>query len=253
MATIEFLQKRIEGKQKEIEKLEKKLARIRKVEAQNWADPNPYYYSERDLKWCLKDLEDAQQGLAKYQDDLQKEIEKSNSRDVEVILQFLEMWKGLVKNFYQESLPKWIEARDAYWTANHDYCEEFNRGEWRRTGDKTKLDELKKVEKSAKAKFQSFGFLDPYIIGHSEVSLDLDKIQKDLDREANCKYDFIIERTNKIVGQITDASHLGISPKGDLNGVIHGTRGTATVQTIGAGGYNIQCYHFRTLIHEWKK
>lgn len=72
----------------------------------------------------------------------------------------------------------------------------------------------------------------------------------DLEAEKNRKYDFIIERTNEIVGQITDASNLTIGAKGDLNGFILGTKGSAKVQTIGAGGYNIQCFHFRTLIHK---
>ena len=80
------------------------------------------------------------------------------------------------------------------------------------------------------------------------TNLRLDKIDKDLTEEANRKYDFIIERTNEIVGQITDASALRIGDKGDLNGFIKGTRGTAKVETIGAGGYNIQRFHFRTLI-----
>lgn len=67
--------------------------------------------------------------------------------------------------------------------------------------------------------------------------------------EADRKYDFIIERTNAIAGKITDATALKVGSKGDLNGYIIGERGRAKVQTIGAGGYNIQCFHFRTLIN----
>ena len=47
----------------------------------------------------------------------------------------------------------------------------------------------------------------------------------------------IIERTNKIVGEITDAAGLTITA-GELNGVIIGTKGKARVKTIGCGGYN---------------
>lgn len=71
---------------------------------------------------------------------------------------------------------------------------------------------------------------------------------KDLEQEKLRKYDDIIERTNDIVGKITDASELRVSPKGNLDGFISGEKGKAKVQTIGAGGYNIQCFHFRTLI-----
>lgn len=77
----------------------------------------------------------------------------------------------------------------------------------------------------------------------------MQKLAKDLSEEADRKYDFIIERTNAIVGEITDASNLRIGSKADLNGYVIGTRGIAKVQTIGAGGYNIQCFHFRTLIN----
>ena len=79
-----------------------------------------------------------------------------------------------------------------------------------------------------------------------------DKLQKELDVEADEKYDAIIERTNAICGKITDARGLWTSAKGDLDGIIIGERGVAKVQTIGAGGYNIQCFHFRTLVHEVK-
>ena len=80
-----------------------------------------------------------------------------------------------------------------------------------------------------------------------EMALLKEKLFMFIDAEAKSKYDSIIERTNRIVGQITDATNLHIGEKGDLNGYIYGTEGTAKVQTIGAGGYNIQCFHFRTL------
>ena len=43
--------------------------------------------------------------------------------------------------------------------------------------------------------------------------------------------------------ETTDASDLKITA-GDLNGTIIGNRGKAKVQTVGAGGYNIQIFFF---------
>lgn len=71
-----------------------------------------------------------------------------------------------------------------------------------------------------------------------------------LEREKKEKMMDLIERITSIVGTITDAGDLHIGPKGDINGTIIGDKGMASVETIGAGGYNIQCYHYRTLIHE---
>ena len=76
MATREFIQKRIEGKEKEIVKLEKKIERILKAKETGW-EVNPYYYSESDLRWTNKDLEEAKASLAKYQAELEIENEKA--------------------------------------------------------------------------------------------------------------------------------------------------------------------------------
>lgn len=103
MASIEFINKRIAGKEKELDKLTKKLERIRKAEAHNCDDAhNPYLYSEYDLKWCLKDIEAAQKALDGYKVQLVVESEKANSRNVKVLVDFLNAWKKRNFKFYTQ-------------------------------------------------------------------------------------------------------------------------------------------------------
>lgn len=242
--TVEFLEKRIEGKKKEIEKLEKKLSRIHKAKDSNWTK-NPYYYSEHDLTYTEKDLDTAKKALSNYEANLVSEKEKAESRNIKVILDFLDMWKARMEAFYVESLPTYLEERKEWYRIDHEYTEWFNherrnatKEEWKR-----RRDENYKAQENFYCKWK---WLTPYL---DKDSLNMVKLTKDLEKEANAKYDFIIERTNAIVGKITDASNLKIGAKGDLNGIIIGERGKAKVQTVGAGGYNIQCFHFRTLIN----
>lgn len=108
MASIEYIQKRITGKEKELEKLNKKLERIKEAQSANW-EKNPYYYHESDLKWCLRDIEKAETALAQYRADLEIATEKANSRNVEVILQFLARWKAENMEWYQEQFVKFLK------------------------------------------------------------------------------------------------------------------------------------------------
>lgn len=270
MASVEFITKRIEGKEKELNKLNKKLERIRKVEAQNWQDPNPYYYSERDLRYTLRDIEEAQKALEGYKAQLATETEKANSRNVPAIVEFLNGWKARVTSAYTEGFIEYYEEKEMvhelYNKIGHYYYEattaeeiayETARKAFRQkcNGYYEKKDFInrwgKPDTKEVKVRDGEYEWLKPYN-GESTMEEALKKLEKDLTNEWNRKYDFIIERTNEIVGTITDASNLKVGMKGDLNGYIIGTKGTAKVQTIGAGGYNIQIFHFRTLINEMK-
>ena len=247
MASIEFIKNRIEGTKKNITKLEAKLARIEKAKATNW-EVNPYWYHESDLRSTTRDLEKAKESLAKYEADLATANEKAASRNVPAITEFLDNWKLKTAEFYRNSLPEYTKALDAYREEDHKYTEWWNRQRWHVTPEERK--EKDREHRKMRERFREhWSWFEVYAIRHYDrVELDEEKLEKDLTNEYNRKYDWIIERTNEIVGQITDASYLSVGDKGDLNGIIKGTKGDARVQTIGAGGWNIQRFHFRTLI-----
>lgn len=259
--TIEALQKRIDGKEKEVKKLESKLGRIKKAQDSGWKI-NPYYYDESDLRRTNRDLEEAKEALENYKAQMVTEIEKANSRNIPAIIEFLEAWKKRVTEFYLGRFTTYPEAKKQY----EKDLKEYHLDYWEER--KLKREDYKAWRKreecmnGIKNAFNTaYGCIVPYVSReyNSETrmydlySFNHDLLAKDLKREAERKYDFIVERTNAIVGTITDASNLKVGEKGDLNGYIYGDKGTVSVQTIGAGGYNIQCYHFRTLINKVNK
>lgn len=73
-------------------------------------------------------------------------------------------------------------------------------------------------------------------------------LEADMEREMRSRMLELAQRIGEHVGRITDAQGLHIQ-NGEIAGVIYGEKGSASIQTIGAGGYNIQRFHFRTLVH----
>ena len=62
----------------------------------------------------------------------------------------------------------------------------------------------------------------------------------------------LVNRTIELCGQITDCSDLSLESDNQgyliINGLVIGESGKARVESIGAGGYNIQRYHIRVLV-----
>lgn len=77
-------------------------------------------------------------------------------------------------------------------------------------------------------------------------------LEKTIEEDKQARIHKLVTSVREITGDITDASALRIGANGDLNGFVIGNNGVADVKTVGAGGYNIQVYHFRTLIHPIK-
>lgn len=106
-------------------------------------------------------------------------------------------------------------------------------------------------------------FLQNYINGQPDNIKDLltsfshgvnpiDQVKNDFEIDMVMKYNTLIKRITKDVGEIIDASGLRIGNNGEINGYIYGTKGAVEIETISAGGWNIQCFHFRVLIKKLK-
>ena len=233
---IENLKVRVENSKKKIEKLEQKIERINV--ALN-GGKNPYYYREDDLKWALKDLEVAKGNLAKYEEALAIEINKEKAPKIKVLVEFLERWKKQATTYYRDECKKYIET---YYQFNE---EEKAITDWR---------ERRNLERQHYKKMQQMFTNDVrnLVSFRSETSTNEKELEKMLAREVENKYDDMVYRISKVTGEIKDCEKLYIGSNGSINGFVKGEKAAAKVETITAGGYNIQCLHYRVLVKKIK-
>lgn len=245
MASIEYIQKRIDSKKAELNKLNKTLERINKAKATNWT-VNPYWYGEDSLHRTAREIELATKSLNDYENQLVVATQKQNSRNIPAITEFLDAWEKRVVEFSLSEKPKYDEAKKELRAYENSIVDKWNSSYYR-----DNMDLYKKDCEERKAKKEAFNrkwtHVTQFIHGNKSYE---ENVVKDVADEKRRKYDYIIDKTNAIVGQITDAGNLTIGMNGELNGFIIGDKGKASVRTIDAGGYNIQCYHFRTLIRK---
>lgn len=81
---------------------------------------------------------------------------------------------------------------------------------------------------------------------------DEDFMVGDIDKNVNLKRESFIRRIEDEVGEIKEA-RLRIGIDGEINGVVIGANDSVEVETIGAGGWNVQRFHFRVLVKKINK
>lgn len=177
--------------------------------------------------------------VSEWEQKLQEVQIKTEGRNIKVLIDFLEDWKKKTLEYYISNIDNYINTKQEYITVKREYVHTDLYGQV--------SEELKERLNNAKYKYENYSFLEPYMY---RDELNTEKLNRDINNEANNKYDHIVSETNKITGTITDASYLTIGMDGHINGIIIGTKGKASIRTIDAGGYNIQRYHFRTLINK---
>ena len=264
--------------EKKAEILRKHRDRLHKLIEKN-ADAYDIRSKESEIKEAGKKLEEAKQTLANWQAKLDEKISEDTYLEAnapEVIKTFLEGWKQRAILYYMErfiqhkkfredlrqkeldarrealkTLPELERARELYKDREIGEYELHN------------LFPRKPVEEFLHARGLDYCQIQKKIAENSDGTINrmMDIrdpnergawLEKEMEQEKRAKLLDLTQRIMKVVGRITDAQNMRIGKKGDINGYIEGTEGKAKVETIGAGGYNIQCYHFRTLIHEFK-
>lgn len=243
------------------------------------ADYFDIQYKREDIKSAERKLAEAQEILENWKAKLDERVSKDEYLEAnapEIIKNFLENWKQKAIKYHSEHLVRFIEYRSDLRKQEREarmealrtlpelerYREIYKDREpsdydlanlWPRKAVDDFLIEKGLEYYQIQKKLVNFG--DRITFKLLEIRDEAERgawLEKAMEKEKRAKLLDLIGRINSVVGTITDAAGLYISSTGEINGLIVGTEGRAKVETIGAGGYNIQCFHFRTLIHEYK-
>ncbi len=239
--TQEEIRNRIEKKEQEIAKTEKLLQKYLDNASReeilvigeffktgDYKLHRPFGYTDAWGKAVA--LYDSRKTLEKYQKQLEAQIAKDSTlNDIpEVIKEFAkdledrwnryDMWKKEEIRREMKEEPAYRE-REAYREFQRKMNEKWGRG-WYEFAWYTTEDQIKKNNKAA---------VDSLVLN-------------------------LVNRTIEIAGTIKDAKGLRLDRDNNgytiINGLVIGEKGKARVESIGAGGYNIQRYHIRVLVKE---
>lgn len=230
----EQLQERITKKQEQIKKLEKKIQKLEDNKTSEKALEKEYgwlnhfeerkdeyrtQYQEdmdREIKRTTRELNEAKETLIKYQNMVAVEIQKENTID---------NLPELFKDFQNYLIAKW----DEFDIADRDFY-------------KQKYEELGYGE-----------FIKKYgCSGYEKKNKTNEEIHNKNIKDSQTIILDLIDRVSAKTGEITSFKglHLDYNNQGFtiLNGTVEGKNGKAKVESITAGGYNIQRLHIRVLV-----
>lgn len=164
-----------------------------------------------------------------------------NNKGMAAIDGFLNQWKENALNFYRNLRTEYEKA------INWNQYKEQAKAEGLITEVEIDNYAAKKAHTAKKR------FIDENGKGAIELitgyGKDFEKnLSKTLDKEVEYKRKKLITRIENKAGKIQNASGLCLGDNGEINGTIIGDNATVRVQTVYAGGYNIQCLHYRVLV-----
>lgn len=202
-------------------------------------------YSYGYAKEAVRDSERKIKELTQVRDNWKTKLELQKAKDTEfesipqVIKDFVHNWR---LRAFKITMEQVAEYETRYKEIEKLYDDSFKHG----YGSQEYKELMDKYKKSYQLLINTYSQLVRIIAFKRNKEQELNDL---LDKEEKAKIFDLIRRVTKVVGTITDASGLSVGyQNGELNGIVIGTDGKAEVETIGAGGYNIQIFHYRVLV-----
>lgn len=207
--TIIKKEKQIAKKQAEIEKLDADSSEAR------WLDSDIHWLKE-DIKRNTDEIAECEITLAKYKAQLKGEQEKEAT--------FINEVPQAMKDLEANLIDRWDEN-------------DKDRREW------------------LKAEYKELGYTE-FIKKHHHAGYEFksktdEEIHKANTRDARLFIIDLLNRVKAITGEVTNWSEVYLTQGNTfpvLNGYVEGKEGRAEVESILAGGYNIQRLHIRTIV-----
>lgn len=115
----------------------------------------------------------------------------------------------------------------------------------READEKTDRNERNKARADVK---RMFGGAVQKVAAHYRKEAQQEEAEKIAETNRVGLLKMLAARVSEKCGRVTDAEGLKIGINGEINGHVIGDKGGATIKTILAGGWNIQCLHYRVLV-----
>ncbi|GCD12602.1 hypothetical protein [Clostridium tagluense] len=255
------------------------------ITSEAYWDVCDYESKLKDIENNAKKIREVNVTLAKLQEQLENQLAKeieTNNLIPEVLNVFLENWKQKCITFYNELATEYITLVSKEYTEYAITLEELKEFKMEIRNKETRRYEMvnkysdEEVEKILSVEISEYKraeikrtiryryiqkFKDSHfasdmavlekIIEHHETINNI-MLNKILDYDVKMKKETFISRIKEVIGEIKDLSGLNISSKGEINGIAKGLKANAKVETISAGGYAVQCWHYRVLVNTIK-
>ena len=179
-----------------------------------------------EIEEVEKTIENYKEVISKH--DSNKRVVDELFKQVPQLKEFIEKTGDMEYAYLIDHNKAIKEAWDRYYKADRECCELWNTGH---VDDyREKIKEVKKMK--------------PKVYPKTEQ-----QINDDVESWKRNEGLLMAERIQTEFGEVKNAD-LYIGADGNVNGIIYGTKRSARINTIFAGGYNIQCLHTRLLVHE---
>lgn len=227
----------------------------------NW-DDDAYDFNWKvdQLRDNLDKLFDLETICKNWEVKYNTQLTKENAPKIEILWDFLTRWENNAREWYKRNSKLYYDLytnEDKEWETyktTKEYQEEMDYIQYLYPNNQKWAIEYKVERRWKERYYEDINmFTKDITSGSKEHRIDMERLNKFLAQEKVHKYEDLCNRITSVVGEILDVSNLSIGEKqGELNGIVVGSKAKAKVETIGAGGWNIQCFHYRVLVNKVK-